>query len=288
MSNQCINNIELPKEYIIKDKFVIKQLEHNTNCRPRNKVELRRKSKDVIFSEIEPFKVKKRSFDIDISSIKNKKSILDSEIKDNNNNENEIINEQIMDEIPSSIIKSPNNDSITDEITNYDVNLTIEQFEKVMNSFEIQSNCLLCKISKNNGLCQLPNNIDCYETIIFPFISKNKYGIISYVNKINISKKEKSNCLIFIKYGKIKYPSFMKKINKQLKNKLNLNNEPLISSIHIDESIESFKNNGYFILYLIECFIKKRNDDISGKSKKFNDYITLETMMESFKKYSKI
>ena len=116
----------------------------------------------------------------------------------------------------------------------------------------------------------------------------NEWWIISYVNEIIISNKERSNCLVFIKHGKVEYPSFMKKISKQLKNELNLDNEPIIYSIHINESIENFQYNGYFILYLIECFIKKRNDDISGKSKRFNDYITLDSMIESFKKYLKI
>ena len=123
---------------------------------------------------------------------------------------------------------------------------------------------------------------------IFPYISKTKYGMLSYVNKINTSKGERSKCLVYLKHGKIEYPSFMKRISKQLKDELNLDNEPIIHSIHIKESIESFKYNGYFILYLIECFIQKRNDDISGKSKRFNDYITLDSMIESFKKYLKI
>ena len=42
------------------------------------------------------------------------------------------------------------------------------------------------------------------------------------------------------------------------------------------------------MLYMIECFINKRRDDISGQTKDLIEYITLEKMMESFKKYKEI
>ena len=80
----------------------------------------------------------------------------------------------------------------------------------------------------------------------------------------------------------------MRNINKQLINELKLEEEPKICSIHIEEYIEEFKNNGYFMLFLIECFIKKRNDDILGQSKNLNEYITIEKMLKSFKKYKEI
>ena len=151
---------------------------------------------------------------------------------------------KIMDESISSITESVNNEVIVNDISQYNINLTIEQFEKVMLTFDIPSNCMLCSISKNNDIYELPNNIDKFETIIFPFISKNKYGIISYVNEINISNKQRAECLVYIKHGKVECPTFMKKINKQLMNKLNLHTPPIICSIHIDDYIEDFKNNG--------------------------------------------
>ena len=141
---------------------------------------------------------------------------------------------------------------------------------------------------KNNDIYELPNNIDKFETIIFPFISKNKYGIISYVNQINISNKERSKCLVYIKHGNNELPSFIRKISKQLMYKLKLNVEPIIHSIHINEFTKQFRYNGNFVLFLIECFIKKINDDISGQSKILNEYITLENMMKSVKRYKEI
>lgn len=59
MANQSINNIEIPKEYImIGNVVMIKQI-HNTKIRPRNKVEFKRRSlKNIMLSELKLFKVK--------------------------------------------------------------------------------------------------------------------------------------------------------------------------------------------------------------------------------------
>ena len=217
-SNKCITNIELPNDYTLKENVVINKLEHNTNCRPRNKVEFRRKSKDVIFSEIEPCKLKKGLSDSESAQIKMKKSLIDLE-NISNIDKNEIINQHNIEE-NTSITESFQEELSINEISNYNINLTIEQFEKIMKTFNIPSNCMLCGISKNNDVFQLPHNIENYETIVFPFISKNKYGIISYVNRIKISNGERSKCLIYIKHGKIECPSFLKRINKQLINEL--------------------------------------------------------------------
>ena len=286
-SNKCITNIELPNDYTLKENVVINKLEHNTNCRPRNKVEFKkRKSKDVIFSEIEPCKLKKGLSDSESAQIKMKKSLIDLE-NISNIDKNEIINQHNIEE-NTSITESFQEELSINEISNYNINLTIEQFEKIMKTFNIPSNCMLCGISKNNDVFQLPHNIENYETIVFPFISKNKYGIISYVNRIKISNGERSKCLIYIKHGKIECPSFMKRINKQLINELKLDKEPIIHSIHIDKYIEEFKFNGYFMLFILQCFIMKRKDDISRQSKKLDEYIVLDNMIESFKKYNEI
>jgi hypothetical protein len=285
-TNQSITNIKLPDNYDLKGKVVINKLEHNTNCHPRNKVEFKRKkSKDVIFNEVIPFQIKKVPVDMENISCIMKKSIDNVEI--NNNNENKTIDQQNEESITPSISHSFDNE-IFDDISNYNINITIEQFEKIMLTFNIPSTCMLCKVSKNNDIFKLPDNIKQYETIIFPFISKNKYGIISYVNKIILSNKEKTECLVYIKHGKTECPSFMRKINKQLIDKLNLDYEPIINSIHVNEYIEDFKFNGYFMLYLLECFINKRNDDVSKQLKDFNEYITFENMIKSFKKYKEI
>ena len=286
-SNKCVTNIILPDEYTLKDNVVINKLEHNSNCRPRNKVEFRkRKSKDVLFSEIEPCKLKKGLSDSESFQIKMKKSLIDIENR-SNNEENKIFNQPNVDE-NTSITESFHDDFYSNDLSQYNMILTIEQFEKIMRTFNIPSNCLLCGISKNNDLYQLPNNIDNYDTIMFPCISKNKFGIISYVNTIIISKGERSNCLVHIKHGKFECPSFMKRINKQLMNELKLDKEPIIHSIHINQFIEEFKFNGYFMLFMLECFINKRKEDASGQSKKLDEYITLENMLKSFKKYKEI
>ena len=67
-----------------------------------------------------------------------------------------------------------------------------------------------------------------------------------------------------------------------------MDKEPIIHSIHIDKYIEEFKFNGYFMLFILQCFIMKRKDDISRQSKKLDEYIVLDNMIESFKKYNEI
>ena len=71
-------------------------------------------------------------------------------------------------------------------------------------------------------------------------------------------------------------------------NELELDKEPIIYSIHVDQYIDDFKFNGYFMLFLLECFIKKRKEDTSGQSKKLYEFITLENMLKSFRKYNEI
>ena len=127
-----------------------------------------------------------------------------------------------------------------------------------MKTFNVPQKCMLCGISKNNNIYQLPYNIKEIETIIFPFSSKNKYGLIVYVNKINIERKE---CVVHIKYGNVKYPVFMRGMNKQIMKVLKLTNEPIIYSIKIDECIGQLKHNGYITLFLIESFLMKRKED---------------------------
>ena len=83
-------------------------------------------------------------------------------------------------------------------------------------------------------------------------------------------------------------PNFMTGISKQIKYILKIDKEPVLYSTHINEYVQYFKYNGYLILFLIECFIKKRNDDLKGETKKLREYISLENMIESFERYKKI
>ena len=54
-SNKSINNIELPKEYTMKENVMMNKEIYNTNVKPRYKVQYgrrRRSSKDIIFNEL--------------------------------------------------------------------------------------------------------------------------------------------------------------------------------------------------------------------------------------------
>ena len=55
---------------------------------------------------------------------------------------------------------------------------------------------------------------------------------------------------------------------------LNLKKEPVIHCIHIKEYVEIIKRNGCYILYLIECFMKKKNDDRkAAEPKNLQEYV---------------
>ena len=91
--------------------------------------------------------------------------------------------------------------------------------------------------------------------ILYELILLLLFSMIVYVNKINIIRKE---CVVHIKYGNVKYPVFMRRMNKQIMKVLKLSNDPIIYSIKIDECIGQLKHNGYITLFLIESFLKKR------------------------------
>ncbi|EDR29444.1 hypothetical protein EDI_014440 [Entamoeba dispar SAW760] len=203
-TDKSISNIELPKSYSLIGNVVVNKMKHNTNVHQMNKVEFRkRKSKELFFNEIEPFQMKK--YVISERSKNDEDKII--------NEDNEIIEEDNVEERMSSIhshnsiIKISQNEIYINEIHEYDSILTEEEFEKIMKTFNVPQKCMLCGISKNNNIYQLQYNIKEIETIIFPFSSKNKYGLIAYVNKINIIGKE---CVVHIKYGNDKYPVFMR------------------------------------------------------------------------------
>ena len=85
-----------------------------------------------------------------------------------------------------------------------------------------KQNILICK------------NIIHYFQLIILFKCIISSLILVPVNKINIIRKE---CVVHIKYGNVKYPVFMRRMNKQIMKVLELTNEPIIYSIKIDECI---------------------------------------------------
>ncbi|EDR27255.1 hypothetical protein EDI_306620 [Entamoeba dispar SAW760] len=93
-----------------------------------------------------------------------------------------------------------------DKIINDD-NEIIEEDNVEERMSSIHSHNSITKISQNEIYINEIHEYDKIETIIFPFSSKNKYGLIVYVNKINIIRKE---CVVHIKYGNDKYPLFMR------------------------------------------------------------------------------
>ena len=127
------------------------------------------------------------------------------------------------------------------------------------------------------------------ETIIFPFKSNKSYGIVAYVNKMKVLNKRINKCLIHLKYGNSNYPSFMKGIRKTMKERFKLKNEPLIHSLQIKQCVKRYKYNGYFTLFLLETFMKIRNNyDSKDQQKKLYEYLTDQNMIKSFKRYKEI
>ncbi|EDR28521.1 hypothetical protein EDI_194320 [Entamoeba dispar SAW760] len=292
-TDKSISNIEMPTSYSLMGSVIVNKMRHNTNVRPRNKVEFRkRKSKEVFFNEIAPFQMKKC---VVSEQGKRKQDERDSEGEHKMRDDEENIEEQGVEErLPTidsetSNIQTPQSETYKNELREYDSMITEEEFEKIMKTFKVPPKCMVCGMSKNNNIYKLPHNIKEKETIIFPFLSKNKYGIIAYVKRINIAGNEREECMVRIKYGNVKYPAFMRGMNRQIMKVLELTNEPIIYSIKIDECIEQLKQNGYITLFLMESFIKKRKDDeITGKPKKLREYISIEKMIESFKNYKEI
>ena len=313
-----IKDIKLPDNYIIKGKVVMNEMKHNTNCRPRNKVEFRKRtSKEVIFNEIIPFQPKRKV----IKERKDKRIVIsnneeekereineeekereiseeEEETKEISEEEREMSEEKEEERSEEEKEKEEINEEETkeiseekeEEINEYDKEIKVEQFIKIMNTFVIPKGCILCEISRNNKEIEIPKELKGNETIIFPYKRKLKYGLIVYVDKIIINNKERNNCLVHIKDRDIEYPCFMKNsINKKLKQILNLNNDLMIYSINLKEHMKQFKNNGYNILYLIEEFIKKRDDDKKTRNpKNLVEYINKKRMKENFNKYEKL
>ena len=188
-----------------------------------------------------------------------------------------------------SEIEKAQSDMYIDELTQYNVDVEKERFERIMRRIEVAKECMICGISRNHEVCQIPQSVEGIDTIIFPYYSKGKYGVVAYVNKIRIKKKERRECVVHIKYGEGNYPSYMREVNKQLMKVLKLKKEPVIHCIHINEYVEIIKRNGYYIVYLIECFMKKRDDDRKGvEPKKLEEYVRLESMIEKFRKYKEM
>ena len=304
-----IKDIKLPDNYIIKGKVVMNEMKHNTNCRPRNKVEFRKRtSKEVIFNEIIPFQPKRKVIkerkrkDKEII-INNNEEEKEREINEENEEEEEREMSEENEEEKEREMSEENeeeeeeeeeeeremSEENEEEINKYDKELTVEQFIKIMNTFVIPKGCILCEIARNNKEIEIPKELKGIETIIFPYIRKLKYGLIVYVEKIILNNKERKNCLVHIKDRDIEYPCFMKKLNKKLKQILNLNNDPMIYSINLKEHMKQFKYNGYNILYLIEEFIKKRDDDEKTRNpKNLVECISKKRMKENFNKYEGI
>ena len=160
-----------------------------------------------------------------------------------------------------------------------------------MNTFEIPKTCVICDLSINKNPCNLPDNIKEKETktIIFPFKSNKKYGIVAYVNKMKLMNKQRNKCLVHLKFDNSNYPSFMKGIRKTLKERFKLRDEPLIRSIQLKKCVRPFKSNGYSTLFLLESFIKARkNDNSKDQQKKLIEYLTDQNMIKSFRKYKRI
>ena len=286
-SNISINNIKLPNEYNIMGNVVMNKQIHNTNVRPRNKVQFRRRSsKDMIFSELNPFKMKGMS--TKSNKMENDDIICEMERMNEEkcNEENEvppqttetkIINNQITDE------------KIMEEINEFDTNLNKEQFEKVMNTFEIPPKCIMCELSEYGKPCNIPDNIKGIETIVFPFKSNKKYGIVAYINKMKLMNKQLNKCLIHLKHDNSNYPNFMKGLRKTLKERYNLREEPLIRSIQLKKCVKPFKNNGYFTLFLLETFMKiRKSDNSKDQQKKLIEYLNDQNMFKSFRRYKRI
>ena len=259
---------------------------HNSNARPRNKVEFRkRSSKDLVYNELKPFRSKRTSM------------TENNKMEEDISHEIEMINEEKYEEDKitqqnveiETINNQISNEIMMEEINEYDLNLSNEQFEKVMNTFEIPKKCIVCELSEYGKPCNVPENVKEMETIIFPFKSNKNYGILAYVNKMKLLNKRINKCLVHLKHEKSSYPSFMKRIRKTLKEKFKLKNEPLIHSLQVKKCVRRYKYNGYFTLFLLETFMKTRNSNNSkDQQKKLNEYLTDLNMIKSFRRYKRI
>ena len=176
-----------------------------------------------------------------------------------------------------------------EEIDEYDMDLNKEQFEKVINTFDIPPKCLMCELSEYGKPCNIPDNVKGIETIIFPFKSNKKYGIVAYINKMKLLNKQRNKCIIHLKHDHSNYPSFMKGIRKTLKERFKLREEPLIRSIQLKKCVRRYNHNGYLNLFLLETFMNIRNGDNSkDQQKKLIECLTDENMIKSFRRYKRI
>ena len=286
-SNKSINNIEMPKEYTMMGNVVVNKQIHNSNVKPRNKVEYRRRSsKDMVFNELQPYQPKRKTA-IKNNEIEDDETI--SEIKEAMN-EDDCLENQNKPTIDNEKERySTSDETMIEETDEYDSDLNKEQFEKVMNTFEIPNRCMICELSEYGKPCTIPNDVKGIETIIFPYKSNKKYGILAYVNKMKLIKKQGTKCLIHLKHDDSNYPYFMKGIRKTLKERFKLRDEPLIRSIQLKKCVKPYKYNGYTTLFLLETFIKTRNSDHSkNQQKQLIKYLTNQNMIKSFKRYKEI
>ena len=90
-----------------------------------------------------------------------------------------------------SEIEKAQSDMYIDELTQYNVDVEKERFERIMRRIEVAKECMICGISRNHEVCQIPQSVEGIDTIIFPYYSKGKYGVVAYVNKTTIKKKER-------------------------------------------------------------------------------------------------
>ena len=287
-TNQSVTNIPPPppEKYELKGKVMATKIQHNTNCRPRNKAEYRkRKSSEVIFSEVAPCRIKRKMSE---QRSKSEQTVTISQEENFMEMVEQRHVEEIITPISSETSQSSETDPYIEELSEYDNPMTIEQFEKILQTFNVPPKCKVYGISKYKNLPQLQQDTKEMQLVIFPFMSKNKYGLIAFVDRINISGKERKKCMVHVDDGKTSYPTFMKEIHKELTKIFELPEEPIIHTIHINKYGDFFKHNGYFNLFLIECMMKKRVEDSTGQSKLLSEYITPESMLESFKKYKEI
>ena len=302
--NHSKKDIKTPKDLTLMGIVGMVKMNHNTNCRPRNKSEiLKRTSSEVNLDEIIPCKRKRfiKKKVIEEPPMEEEPEIEEEpymeeepEIEEEPYMEEDIEQEQI-EEFPTSIpscnynVQSLQISMNKEELKYYNITLEMNRFEKIMYTFDIPLNCVLCEVSTNNINCKLPSLTKEIKTVIFPFLSRSQYGLIAYVDKIIVQDKEWNNCLVHISDGKKNYPYFMLKRNKEIIDKYELEGANCIKTIHITAPITNLKYNSYFILFLIEQFMKKRDyESRTGNMKILNDYITKEAIYSSFRKYKEI
>ena len=106
---------------------------------------------------------------------------------------------------------------------------------------------------------------------------------------MKILNKRINKCLVHLKYGNSSCPYFMKRIRKITKERFKLKNEPLIHSLQLKKCVKRYKYNGYFTLFLLETFIKTRNNyNSKDQHKQLNEYLTDQNMIKSFRRYKEI